>query len=166
MTTVIGFDPGATIGACRIDIGGSAARGFTAGWIDSSSVRISPNDRFFVHHMKALIIGCDVVAIEEVSGFPHGKANFVRSKHLTEAAKVGQAIATIAQMLGKPVHQMTAARVRSMLCGRNNPSDPEVKSAVHRLIRNVPGHTNAHERDAALVAVAVGWSKPLAVRTA
>lgn len=155
---VVGFDVGATTGVTELEIGGSPVTGMTAHWRCGMSFRVHAG---LVEVLRSLCQDADLVAIEQVSGFPHGKDNFVRAKALIETAKVGERIATIVRdVLRKPVATMTAGRARQLIVGRNNPDDATVKVAVQRLIRGVPKRTNAHVRDAAVVALACAWSKP------
>lgn len=154
----VGFDPGQTIGFCELEIGGEPISGLWAHWRDGGSFRYGKDlgDR-----VAALCSNADFVAIEEVCGFPHGKDNYKRAKQLMEAAKMGERIAMAVRLIvKKPVICMTAGRSRTLVVGRNNPDDPTIKIAVRRLIRGVPKSTNVHERDAAIVALAAGWTTP------
>ena len=153
---VVGFDVGKTAGFAELELDGDARSGRSAHWIWGMTI---PAEEVTSDKISNLVRTADLVAIEQIAGYPHGKENYARAKALLEAAKIGQTIVVYARdFWARRVVEMTAGRARSLVVGRNNPSDATIKIAVQRLIRGVPTRTNAHVRDAALVALACGCS--------
>ena len=157
---VLGIDPGsAHIGWARLCIGGDPVHGMTATHQASGDFEPAHLDSF----APKLFEDVDVVALEDIAGFAFGKGKGPGVVgHLIAAGKLGERIATIAKSVhGKRVERMTAGQARKLIVGRNNPDNATIKVVVTRLVRAWPTRSNNHRRDAAIVAVAVGWSKPL-----
>lgn len=152
---VLGIDPGATCGWARLFIDGDPVAGYTAWYRGHGDFRAEHAKTF----LPKLLEEANVVAIEDIQ-HQYGGAHFKSAKATIAAAKTGQHIATVAEINGKRVVRMTASRSRTLIIGRNNPDDPTIAIAVKRLVRRWPTRSNAHSRDAAVVALAVGWSQP------
>lgn len=167
---VLGFDPGATIGACVLEVTGDVAKGRRARRLHASSCRNdSPQFRAWLsmlfdwRHLTNDL----VVAIEEASmifGKPTGAQAHARATALVMTAKVSERIATLAESEGHAIVRLPSTRARGLVVGRPNASDATIETAVTRLVDGWPARSNAHVRDAAVVALAVGFThKPARV---
>lgn len=170
MTIVLGIDPGKTIGACVLEVTGDVTKGRRARRLHASS---SHHDSPQFRPWLAMLFGCArhntdfVVALEEASmifGKPTGAQAHMRATGLVMTAKVSERIATLAEVAGHAVVRLPSTRARSLIVGKPNASDATIAMAVKRLVVDWPARSNAHVRDAAVVALAVGHTyKPARV---
>ena len=160
---VIGIDPGATVGFCELEVTGNVVQGRRARWVTGKSVRAVPHLHTFLDMVIEGAPDGAVFALEEASGYAHGERAAAKVKALMASAKVEERIANKIEVAGFVVVRLAASHARKLVVGRGAATDAMVKAAVTRLIEGVP-RSNAHVRDAAVVALAVGFThKPARV---
>ena len=158
---VLGIDPGATVGWARLCVSRDPVRGDIITYQAAGDFRSDDAD----HFAAKLFANVDIVGLEEAQ-VAHGVEKFYAVKALLAARAIGERLVTIAETkYGKRVTRMTAARARGIVVGSSSPSDATIKNAVLQRIRHWPTRSNAHQRDAALVALAVGQTTPVIRRT-
>lgn len=153
---VLGVDPGSTIGVALIAVGTSTATGLLVGaWrasndeeLDAARARLSK-----ILHEEEI----DLVAVERVEHV-HGSARMGSSyaEGLTRAAWIGGEIAGMARAAEIEVVTVEAGTWRAALAGARSATDAEVKRMVMARVPGWPTTSNAHERDAAGVALYAG----------
>lgn len=97
-----------------------------------------------------------LVAIERPAGGGYSPATV---PPLLETAYQAGRVAGVAERLALSVRPLAAADWRREVVGRGNAENAAIKDAVLRLVRGWPKRSNAHERDAAGVALAAGWAE-------
>jgi Holliday junction resolvasome RuvABC endonuclease subunit len=110
----------------------------------------------------ALFGGVDVVAVEKLKGFAYaskGGASIVDG--LVASSRVAGLI--VGLTAGRvPCVEMTAHEWRKLVCGNGAATDAKIAATVPRLVEGFPKRSNVHVRDATGLAVAVGWTRPIA----
>lgn len=150
MTRIVGIDVGATCGVVRLmPTGGWGATGPFL-YEGSAATR----DVF----ASGLIRDVDVLAVEGVSGAVYNTgdgmgAALSRGKALMVAARLSGRLEQWARDHSVEHHEYTARDVRKAMCGRANADDAMVALVVRSRVVDWPARSNAHERDAALVAI-------------
>ena len=158
--TVLGVDPGATIGAAILRV----SRG-NCEWIDSWSGRSVGYLRSWLAETGAHGRRFDLVAIETAAVvYPRAGFGTYMATALMDAAKIGGELRGQAIERGLSTQEATAAAARKALVGLAQPSDAQVKSALGRAVK-LPKFTNAHVRDAAVVALYCGRRALLGIRS-
>lgn len=142
---VLGIDPGPTSHGwaviCVHDL--QTAEYLACG--ESEAVRGLP---FFTPVPPALC------AIERPAGGGYSPATV---PPLLETAYQAGILSGMARGRNLEVTPLCAADWRREVVGRGNAEDAAVKDAVTRIVRGWPKRSNAHQRDAAGVALAAGW---------
>jgi Holliday junction resolvasome RuvABC endonuclease subunit len=160
---VLGVDPGSTIGIAMLSVLRPSATGLLVGaWRAASDREL---DEALVRLSKILDEEpIDLVAVERVEHV-HGSDRMGSSyaEGLTRAAWIGGEIAGAARARGLKVVTVDAPTWRSALVGSRRASDAEVKRMVLTRIPGWPSSSNAHERDAAGVALWAGLKPALEV---
>ncbi len=139
---VVGFDVGATLGvAVLVEQWGGFSYSFAGSmrygaieWARCVALKLSPS----------------LVAIETPSGYIHEHA---RGKALLAAARQAGELVGALRADGHTVVECSAVEWRKALCGRGTATDARVKQMVRTRVSNWPARSNAHERDAAGVAM-------------
>jgi len=154
---VLSFDPGASIGWCLLDVRGNGAR-----YIDSGVERQIwiPSDRgfdFIVGAVDTALQRAELVAIEQIKRiYPRARFAAHMATALAHAEHVAGEIKRHARDRGLPVAEIAAAQARKWVCGKATADDATVKLVVHGRLEGIPKTTNAHVRDAMVVALFAG----------
>lgn len=141
---VLGFDPGATTGWAYLEVSLAAAT-----WIAAGAER-DPSE--LLHRVQTTAT-LDLVALERVATvFPRDRFGTAMARDLAHASWIGGEIAGAVRMLRRAVAECEATEWRKALVGATSPSDAKITRALRMHLR-LPARSNAHERDAAGVAL-------------
>jgi len=146
---VIGFDPGAHLGWVALDVARPGAR---AAWIAAGVLRGEARVRLalelYIEHQPDAVI---VEAVEAVYGRDRFGAGMASA--LLAAERLGGRLYQLAEDHGIPAHTITAAQWRKAITGNGRATDEAIKAAILLRCAGWPKRSNAHERDAAGVAI-------------
>jgi Holliday junction resolvasome RuvABC endonuclease subunit len=148
---VLGVDPGATTGWALVKVSLSVSG---SQWLAAGAER-EPSNVLSVMRGSMLTAGerIELVAIETIGTvFPRARFGAGMAKDLARASRIGGELAGAAKVMGLTVAEVEAAAWRRALTGRGAPKDRLVKLALGMVIK-LPARSNAHERDAAGVAL-------------
>lgn len=147
---VLGIDPGKTVGLALLDVGASQARFLDASALDAA---LLDGPLMFATFAPAP----DLVAIEKVEHV-HGSDRMGSSyaEGLARAAWVGGELAAAARAAGLRVITVEASAWRRAIVGSRTASDATIAKAIRLRVPTWPSKSNAHQRDAAGVALWAG----------
>lgn len=156
---ILAFDPGTSKTAwCRLIVHWGLSQPVTTtfvagGWENNTIAR-------FCELVQAPDTG--LVCIEKPEAYAYKRkwksgydANMVKNLMATDG--IAKQIETVAMLANRELHQLTAVKIRRLICGKGNAKDATVAVAVKRLVYGWPARSNAHVRDAAMCGLAAGW---------
>lgn len=145
---ILGIDPGtAKTGLAVVEVGTDG----NGVWIESTTV--APNElnpSLFTDYKVNKDIS--VVAIESPEGH-----NGPAIKYLAPTAQLAGECGGMCRVLGMHILYVKPREWRKVLCGRGNPTDASIAEALG-VAMDLPKRSNEHTRDAAGLALVVGWS--------
>jgi Holliday junction resolvasome RuvABC endonuclease subunit len=153
---VLGLDPGADIGWAILDVGTSTAEPV---WTGTASARTDAEIKaawhlllevIDTHHPRLVAIE----RVERVHGTPRMGSSYAQG--LARAAWIGGGLCALVRSKGLEPVTVEAPVWRLELVGIRSATDREVKEMLSTRCPHWPARSNAHERDAAGVALFAG----------
>ena len=150
---IIGIDPGAHVGWCVADVCCSHLD-----WIDAGVHELSEMSEIAVAREIWIAVGVHRVALVAIEDFARRWCAPIQAQQMVQSAQSAGIIrGWLARGLDIEVRAYPAHEVRKALCGTPHAKDAQVKHALVELLGvKVPKRSNAHERDAALLAIYAG----------